>query len=289
MFIHGNFSMMPANHTVNAYDGHRSMPNKATALQAGRGLRPLRDTLTISPDGKANSALSGLEKLKQQIEDRRSEFVSKAMKDGQPADVIKNQLDAFDQQLKDIDQQIAKLTMQQMSQNVEKAKNVSSAKINRPRTRQDIENERLADITSMSVGLDRAEAIHTVKTQVDGDIGIQEAEIELEKSRNGDTAEMEAELSTLQGRAEQLTAGINDQLEDTLEEIQESNDKMTNADGVEPEETEHEKDDGLVDDHTTTKAQEKGQLPRTETQGKESGAVSPSVEADSEPSASYDL
>lgn len=242
MFVHGRFSMMPGNHvTEHVQHANRSAEKQIAAMQSNRaGLRPSKDTVSFSPQGKANSALSGLEKLRQQIEDRRCEFLSKAAEEGQSAEAIQAQLDSFDRQLKDIDKQIAQLTIQRTNQNIEQAKqHTSNLSIQRPKTRQEVENARLADITNMSAGLAQAEAVHAVKTQVDGDIGIKKSEIELEKSRNGDTTQLEAELSDLQDRSHQLTASINDRLNETLEDIKESNDKVTNAEIVDEEKTEH--------------------------------------------------
>lgn len=236
MFVQDALSAMPSIHSINAYRVNQGAAAQATALQPGRiGLRPLQDMVSISPYGKTTSALSGLEKLRQQIEDRRSEFLTKATEEGQSTDVIQAHLDSFDQQLKDIDKQIAQLTTQQMNQEMEKSKN--TAGIQHPKTRQEVENERLADITKMSAGLEKVNAIHSVKRQVDGDIGVKESEIELEKSRGGDTTQMEVELSELQRHSNQLIAGIQEHLNETLEEIKESSDKVINADIVDAEET----------------------------------------------------
>ena len=218
----------------------------------GRGLQPSRDTVWLSPAGKANSARSGLEKLKQQIEDRRSAFLSKTAEEGQSAETIQTQLEAFDQQLKEIDQQIAQISIQQTSQSAEKSRQTSQLGIKQPKTRQEVENQRLADITNMSAGLDQAEVVHTVKTQVDGGIRVQKTEIALEKARGGDTMQMEEELSEMQNRASGLTADIQDRLHGTLEKIEESNDQEMDAGHTDPEEPaeKQEEKDSTVEEKT---------------------------------------
>lgn len=226
--------------------------SKPAALQqkGAMGLRLMQDTVSISPGGKASSAISGLEKLKQQIEDRRSEYLSKAAEKGQSAEVIKAQMESFDQQLKDIDKQITQMSIQQTNQQMEKAKHTTSSLNRRPKTRQEVENQRLADITSLSTGLDKAGAMQSAKTKVDGQIGIKETELELERSRNGDTTQLEARLAELQNQSNQLMSGLQDQLTETLEDIKESNDKVTDTEIVEPDKPEDgdHKDDNKVED-----------------------------------------
>lgn len=268
MFIHGNFSMPPIDHAVKA-QGIKPNAVKQTALQTGpAALRPARDRVSLSPYGKANSALSGLEKLRQQIEDRRDQFLSKATEEGQSAEVIQAQLDSFDQQLKDIDKQMVQMTIQQANQNIEKGKHAPSTQIKRPKTRQEVENQRLANITNLSTGLDQAEAIDAVKTQVDGDIGVKKSEIELEKGRGGDAETLEAELSALQSRSNQLTAGINGQLQETLEKIQESNDQAASADVVDSDKT----DGKEREEEASAKVEAKAYPANPDVAGKESDA-----------------
>lgn len=268
MFIHTNFSALPTNSLFNTNRLNQNASKQAAALKqvGGVGLRMPRDTVSLSPYGKANSALSGLEKLKQQIEDRKSEFLSKAAEKGKSAEEIQAQLESFDQQIKDIDKQILQMTIQRTNETIEKEKHSESTSIKRPKTRQEVENERLADITSMSAGLDKAEAVHSVKTQVDGDIGIKESEIALEESRGRDTKQLEEELAELRSQSNQLLVGVSDQLNETLEEIKESNDKVTDADIVDKEEAQGKDDkteNKVENDPTPEKAETKDQPYKT--------------------------
>ena len=57
---------------------------------------------------------------------------------------------------------------------------------------EDIQNQKLANITKLSVSLDKIDTIDSVKTKVDGEIGVWESEIELDKMRaNGMPGSME--------------------------------------------------------------------------------------------------
>lgn len=264
MRITGATVFGPQKGLMNVHCVNQSVLKQPAALQQGvrAGLRSPRDTVSLSPYGKANRALSGLEKLKQQIEDRRSEYISKATEEGQSADVIQAQLDSFDQQIKDIDQQITQMTIQQTRQGIEKAKHTANTCNKRAKTRQEVENERLANITSMSAKLDSAGTIRSVKTQVDGAIGIKESEIELEKGRNGATEQMEAELSELQNRSNQLTAEIGDQFHETLEEIQESHDTVAGTVIVDTEKTEDKDGKDEVSESQSTVALQSSEVKK---------------------------
>lgn len=257
MFVQSNFSIQSTNHADKNYHINKNALRQNHMLAVG--LRPSKDMLSISAYGKTNRALDGLLKLKQQIEDRKNEFISNALEEGKSGDTIQSQLDAFDEQLKSIDKQIAQMRTQQMQQKEDKEKNEKSSIYQKPKTKQEIQNERLADITNLSTGLDKAKVISSVKTSVDGNIGVLEAEIELAKIRGADEKQiekMEAKLSDMQDQSNQLTADIHEKLTETLDKIEESNDKLTETEVLDTDKTDTDEKDHVDKDHSSHKTEE---------------------------------
>ncbi len=244
MFVQGRVSAIHHNPVA----GMHHMNHMGNVLQMGQGRTAVKqDVVSISAYGKMNSAMDGLMKLKQQIEEKRSQFLSKAAEEGKSGDAIQDQLKKFDEQLKSIDMQIAQMAAQRQNQNVQKEKKEKSSLYERPKTRQEVENERLADITNLSSGLSKAKVIKSVKTRVDGEAGVLEAEIELAKIRGTEQKyidKMEAKLADLQKESSQLTSDIHGQLNETVEDIQESNDKYIHAEIEDTEQREDQKDNG---------------------------------------------
>lgn len=257
MFVHSNVSIQSTNHADKTYRINKNALGKNHIMSLG--FSPAKDKLSISSYGKKNSALDGLLKLRQQIEDRKNEFISNALEEGKAGDAIQSQLDAFDEQLKSIDKQIAQMRTQQMQQKTDQEKNEKSSIYKKPKTKQEIQNERLADITNLSTGLDKAKVISSVKTSVDGNIGVLEAEIELAKIRGADEKQiekMEVKLSDMQDQSNQLTADIHEKLTETLDKIEESNDKLTETEVLDTDKTDTDDKDHVDKDHSSNKTEE---------------------------------
>lgn len=272
MFVHSNFSIQPINHGNKTYHINKNTVKQNHMISAG--FRPSKDTLSLSSHGKVNRALDGLFQLKQHIEDRKNEFISKALEEGKSGDAIQSQLEAFDEQLKSIDKQIAQIKTQQMQQKEDKEKNEKSSIYQKPKTKQEIQNERLADITNLSTGLDKAKVISSVKTSVDGNIGVLESEIELAKIRGADEKQiekMEAKLSDMQDQSNQLTADIHEKLTETLDKIEESNDKLTDTEVLDTDKTDTDQKDHVdkEDSSNQTKEPSVSSEEKVSTQNKE--------------------
>ena len=124
------------------------------------------------------------------ITERKNQFLAGALEEGQSMEAIQSQLDLYDEQIKNIDKQIAQITTKQMQADADNRQPKVQDK--RPNTEEDIQNQKLANITKLSVSLDKIDTIDSVKKKVDGEIGVWESEIELDKMRaNGMPGSME--------------------------------------------------------------------------------------------------
>lgn len=238
MRVSNNSLIMPQNNSINVHRINQSVEKQKGVVQGMVGCLK-RDTVSISPKGKVASFIDNLMKQKIEILERKNSFVASAVEKGQSMDAIRSQVELYDEQIKNIDKQIAEMTTQQMKQEAEKNE-PKTTESSRPKTEQEIQNEKLANITKLSTGLEKIEAVDSAKTRVDGDIGVLKSEIELDKMYSSGTqgsmdmiAKKEAQLAEKEAKSMTLTVEIGEQLVETSEKVKENNDQAMETGKVE--------------------------------------------------------
>ena len=225
MYMTGTSLLAPRNTLINVHRVNQSLARQSGASN-GEDRRLNRDTVTISPQGKAASLIENLTKQKMAITERKDQFLASAVEEGQSMEAIQSQLDSYDEQIKNIDKQIAEITAKQMQEDAEKKQ--PKVQDNQPKTEEDIQNQKLANITELSMSLDKINTIDSIKTQVDGDIGVLESEIELDKMRATGSLEQiekkEALLSDMKAQSLDLTSDIGQELSEASKIIDKNND-----------------------------------------------------------------
>ena len=87
-------------------------------------------------------------------------------------------LDSYDEQLKELDQQISQEMLKQNSEQTEQTQ--SSEKEEEPKTEQEIEKERVSHLVGLLSGLSRSRAVQSSQTKVEGEARVLESEIKLD-------------------------------------------------------------------------------------------------------------
>lgn len=219
------------NGLINAERINKSVSKKPSLGKGSHMIQMRRDLVTISSHGKASNFIDSLNKHKANILEYRNQFIKQAREQGQSDDMIKSQLEQFDEQIKNIDKQIQEATLKKMTDASEKS--AAKIKSNKPKTKQDIQNNILANITAASTTLGRVETISSQKSRLDGDASVLKSEIELDKSYDttGSGAEMIAKkedlLSEMQSRSQGLLQDISDGLNETNEILKENTEFST--------------------------------------------------------------
>ncbi len=252
MRIAGNFLMQQNTGILNAYRVNQSVARYSKNDEKSNAFFQ-RDTVQISPQGKAANMLESLMKQKTFLTERKNELMAKAVEKGTPMDTIQAQLDAYDEQIKTLDQQMAEIMAQQMEKEIEKQK---EAKKDEPKTEQEIQNQRLADITDLSVQADQVEVTDSIKTKLDGRVGVLESELKLDKQRGASKemiARKESEIAALKQRSGDLTKDIGEKMMNIAEDIQESTqtvqkpeEESSEQSAAETETTQPEKEDTIL-------------------------------------------
>lgn len=230
--------------STNAFSINHAGKNAASGSRGVMGfVSPLqKDSVFLSPQGKTASIIDSLNKQKMAIEDRKNSFMSSALEQGQSMDSIEVQLDSYDEQIKEIDKQIAEINAQQLKAANEKKDTIKYSD-NKPKTEQEIQNQKMQNLMKISMGLDKVETIDTVKTKIDGDSAVLESEIELDKMHsNGMPGSLEAiakkeeQLADMQRQSMELTVEIGEQIVDLTEEIHKNNEPVEKVEDSKTEE-----------------------------------------------------
>lgn len=185
-----------------------------------------KDTVSISPLGKAKSLIESLVKQKEKIMENKNELISRTLENGGNMDSIKTKLEAFEEQVQNIDNQIAQITSDQLKQQAEEQKKVAYKK---PKTEEEIQTERLHSMASMSSSLDQAKVVSSVKTKVDGESKVLEIEIKLDGSRRGASKSKFERLADLNNKSSDLSLQVGENLGKVYEKIKDVNDHSLTA------------------------------------------------------------
>ena len=246
------------NSLINVERVNQSVSKQTHIGKSSHRIQMWRDSVTISSQGKTSNIIDTLNKQKANILERRDQFIHQARKQGQSDDMMKSQMEQFDEQIKNIDKQIQEATLKKMTEAAEKS--AVKIKSNKPKTKQEIQNDILANITAASTTLDTVETISAEKNKLDGDAGVLKSEIELDRARDttGSGAEMIAKkeelLAEMQSRSQELLQDIGEGLNETNEILEENTELSTTkpveddkeADGVDTKPIEDDKDSDEV-------------------------------------------
>jgi Mg2+ and Co2+ transporter CorA len=213
MYI-GTLSASPRGLNIQSINQSAAIKNEA--LNGIKADRSKTDMIAVSPAGKKQSMIEQLMKQKEALQERKESLINSAAENGTSG--LDLQLKEYEQQMKDIDQQILQL---QSKDKVEKESEDNTGKIyEKPKTKEEMEKDQLDDLTALTNGTDHAEVITSVKNQIDGKIRAMNAEVH---SINGSTASKLEKIAQLESRSNKLTSEIAEKLGDSLDSISKRN------------------------------------------------------------------
>lgn len=226
-----NFSpSLQINNLFQSYQINRSAANKVGS-QSKSSDEERRDTFTLSSKGGAMNMINNLMKQKMEITDRKNSLIASTLEKGSSMETIKSQLEAYDEQLENIDVQITQAMTKELEKKEEKENDDT------PKTREELENERLNDIVTLSGDVGNIDMLDSVKTKVDRRITTLESEISLDNGRMGAADFKKEELSRLKKKSAELASDIGLRMADIAEEIDENNEKSSEEENGETDQT----------------------------------------------------
>ncbi len=175
-----------------------------------------KDNATISPTGKAVNFLESLLKQKQNIQERKNELIGGTLEKGGNISDIEAQLDLYDEQLKNIDEQIAEATAKSLEESEKENKNKIDL-YEKPKTESEIQSERLHNIMSLSSTMEQAETIETVKGRIDGEANVLKSQIKTDGDRASESkidrvAELEARSADIMGQVSEKVGEVTEEV-----------------------------------------------------------------------------
>lgn len=234
-----NFSpSLQINNVFQSYQINRSAANKAGVSGTESSEEERRDIFTLSPKGKAMNLINNLMKQKMEITDRKNALMASVKEKGGSMESIKTQLEAYDEQLQNIDIQISEA----MSRELEKQKEEKQSGDEEPKTREELLNERMNNVAAMSNDVQHIDTLDSLKSKIDGRIKVLESEISLDESRAPDgsltgASDLKKEtVSNLKKKSAEITADINSRMVTLAEEVSEERETKPEEDSKEDSE-----------------------------------------------------
>lgn len=201
---------------LNIQSINHSAAKKNEALNGIKAERSKTDMIAVSPAGKKQSMIEQLMKQKEALQERKESLMNSAAENGTSG--LDLQLKEYEQQMKDIDQQILQL---QSKDKDDKETEDNTGKIyEKPKTKEEMEKDHLDDLTALTNDTDHAEVITSVKNQIDGQIKVWNAEVH---SINGSTASKLEKISQLESRSNKISSKIAEKLGDSLDTLSKKN------------------------------------------------------------------
>ncbi len=200
------------NTIFNTYGLNQSIANKGADSTGAKEQDERRDLFLLSPQSAARSHLANLMKLKTELTDRKNELL-KTVKDGGSIDSIKGQLDFYDEQIENIDQQIADAMAAEMDKKKEQDEEKRQA--DEPVTREEALTRRMNDITGLSDSIGRIQVMDSAKAAIDGRIKVLRSELELDALNNdrpGASPYKKEQIAELEKRSKDLSQEIGTRL-----------------------------------------------------------------------------
>lgn len=241
-----NMNIGMENNILNIRNNNQDLIDKKASI---KDINPQskEDSIFISPLGKAKSLIQLLMKQKQKIYESKDELITKTLEEGKDIESIELQLKHFEEQLKNIDEQIAQTMSEEIAKALEenpkqKNENLKNMIYEKPKTEEEIQNERLNSIVNLSSNLNQAQAVSSIKTKLDGESRVLEIEIKIDESRGGASTYKKERLDKLQKQSKDLNDRINKELVELNKEIKDNNYYHEKNEGI--------KDNGDYQDET---------------------------------------
>lgn len=208
------------NTIFNPYGPNKSGAGKVPVNMNAASQEERRDVFILSPQNGAHNLLNNLMKLKSEVTDRKNALL-KTVREGGSIEAVKSQLDFYDEQLENIDEQIAEAMARESEKQTEK--NKKQTEHTELKTREEILDKRMADITALSNDIEHVQIMDSAKTAIDGRIRVLKSELKLDHGHSADPSDGKMEnIKELEKRSKKLDSEIGKQLIEIADEESET-------------------------------------------------------------------
>lgn len=155
-----------------------------------------KDRLNLSPfKTKASNLLESLMEQKQNIMEQKNNFINSNIERGVDLNKVKSQIELFDEQLKNIDKQINDYMLEQSKPKEEKEEKKSV--VNKEQTEEELNAERLNNITNKADSLTKAKIVNKTKNQIGQEKKVLLSEQKIDSSRGHSSSSRQARIDKI--------------------------------------------------------------------------------------------
>lgn len=143
-----------------------------------------KDNATISPQGKMMQMIEQLQKQKENIIQRKNEFMNKAEENGLDSETIKAMQDVYEQQIEQIDEQISQIYAQETEDILEQEKKEDAGIYSKKDLTKEEQNiQKMQNISEIDNDISQAEKVHSIQEKTENQINIEEGNINTSELR----------------------------------------------------------------------------------------------------------
>lgn len=143
-----------------------------------------KDNATISPQGKMMQMIEQLQKQKENIIQRKNEFMNKAEESGLDSETIKAMQDVYEQQIEQIDEQISQIYAQETEDILEQEKKEDAGIYSKKDLTKEEQNiQKIQNISEIDNDISQAEKVHSIQEKTENQINIEEGNINTSELR----------------------------------------------------------------------------------------------------------
>ncbi|MFI3230368.1 MAG: hypothetical protein R3Y29_02310 [bacterium] len=169
-----------------------------------------------STTSKTSSLVESLNKQKEQIQEIKEDLMASTKEKGGTMSDIKAQLEAFDDQIKELDSQIAKANIDDIIYKPTKTNDLNQ----QPKSDEDIQNSKIKHFISLSNSLEQAKSTDYIKKRLEGEANILTTEIKENATDNklDRVNDIQAQIVQLEKQVMNILVNVNNQVEELNKE-----------------------------------------------------------------------
>ena len=235
-----NINFLNQNNIANVGRMNQGINRKPNQIPESMGAQSNhKDSLSISPMGRALTAIDTLMQQKEELNERKNELIGSTLEQGGDIKSIEVQLKSYETQLKTIDDQIDEVMSQEF---IDKDKLVESKKESQPKTKEEQEKEKIATLTAMTTDIEHIETLASVKGKIERELSTIKSSMKLDgtplKSTIARAEDLQDRISKVDSTIGKSLASLSDKISETNKPntIVEEDDKEELVENVEHEE-----------------------------------------------------
>lgn len=233
----------------------RMQTNQNPSVSKDKKDKVNKDTISISQSArnafgkqdKKTSMLESLVKRKETLMENKNSLIERTMKNGTGIETIQAQLDEYDQQIKDIDEQISQTMIEDQKEALEtKEKKKTEETTDNKNIEGQIDKGTVHDFIQLDGTVEQMEQLHSLKTNMENQVRTIKSEMNLDSMTGISRSSKLGEISNLEKNIANINASAGEILNDVNETVQQNNqseviseEKTTNENSAQSKEIEN--------------------------------------------------